>query len=222
MNNESANTAEATLGTAITQCLNSGLLGGPGLTWAAVERAIEPVAAAVFELAAGGTPPETVPILTSLGLTGEPRHWAARTLERDIEAGECKRQIFAPGGGLLVLDDAAVQAIACRAAWIPFERYHEDDAKPEANSMTVWEMAKNLARRGRAVFGYPVTPAEAAWAVMTGYAKAGIIVSRDAWKSALQGAQSGVREASIEEDYRLLDNDQAGDRVGAYLEGAAA
>ena len=222
MNSESLNAAEAILGTAIKQCLDSGLLAGAGLTCGGVERAIEPVAVVVFDMAAAGHPPETGPFLTSLGLAGEPRGWAARTLDREIEAGECKRMIFAPGGGLLVFDEAAVRAVASRAAWIPFERYHEDDAKPEGNTMTVWELAKHLARRGRAVFGYPVTPAEAAWATMMGYAKAGIIVSRDAWTSAFQGAQSGMREARIELWQREDDDDQAGDRVADFLQDAAA
>src|SRR5689334_329996 len=104
MNNESANGAEAGLVAAITECLQSGLLADPGLTWSAVERAIEPVAAAVFDMAAAGLAPETGEVLTRLGLTGQVRTWAAPIIEREIEAGEHKRRVFAPGGGLLVLD----------------------------------------------------------------------------------------------------------------------
>lgn len=214
--------AEARLGTAIEQCVTSGLLTRPIPTQGYIEAAIEPVAAVVFDLAAAGQWVEVCDVLTRLGLTGQARGWAAKTLEREIESGDSKRQVFAPSGGLLVLDQGVAMAAAFRAAWNPFERIHEDDAKPEAESMTVYAVAKNLARRGEAVFGYPITAAEAALATMQGYRLAGIRVSRDAWTSALDGARAGDREAEAEARHRQVETQESTSRVVGILQGLAA
>ena len=221
MNSDSNSEAEASLGTAIKQSLEGGVLSNPNARWRDIDLALEPVAAAVFNLAAEGRAPEVGPILTRLGMTGQAREQAARTFEREIEAGETKRRVFT-GGGLLILSDAAVRAVAGRAKWIPFERYHEDDARPEGNSMTVWEMSKHLARRSRAVFGHPMTAAEVAWATLMGYSVAGILVTRDAWTSAFEGAQSGIKESRAETLHREIDEDRASDRVANLFEGATA
>jgi hypothetical protein len=214
--------AEARLGTAIAECLSTGLLTGPIRRQGYVERAIEPVAVAVFDLASKGELADIGDILTRLDLGGDARRWAAITLEREMESGDSMRQVFAPGGGLLWLNEGLVWAAAFRARWIPFEHYHPDDAKPEAGSLNVRAIAKDLARRGEAIFGYPISAAEAAWATMKGFRVAGVAVSRDAWTSVLEGARAGIREAKAEARYRRRDDARDSSRVHGYLQGVAA
>ena len=86
MDTELSVEAEARLGTAIAECSSTGLLAGPIPGRGYLERAIEPVAAVVFDLASKGELVEVGDILTRLDLGGDARRWAAITLEREMRS----------------------------------------------------------------------------------------------------------------------------------------
>ena len=164
-------------------------------THRAVESAVDPLAAAVFDATADGEEVDIDAIIDTLieafGLDADQAHWARITLERNAEAGEAKRRTTSR---LLVLSRPAILVAAGALQWEFWRADHPDELAPAANGFAVRAVAKRLALRCRDILGISLNPEEAAWATIEGAHKASLPVDRGAWSAALEGAESGERE----------------------------
>jgi hypothetical protein len=178
-----------------------------GLTgFAAIEAAVEPLAAAVFDQAAQGRHVDLEHLMEALierhDLDADPAYYIRTTLDRNIAAGGDR---FTIGAHMHNESDRAIAAAAGVLAWEVWRAEHADDMRPDANSMPVRNVAKHLARRCRDVIGESLAPEESAWAAVVGAQRARLPIDRIAWSYALEGAEAGERER-LEEIARHIED----------------
>ena len=171
-----------------------------------VKRALEPVLAGLFALAASGEPVDLDDVSGDLGLLaaerGEfnPAERARPYLERAVEDGEACREVTTKA---LLLSDIAVRAATGRAEWCKWEAQVDEDVSPGAVNMDVDSTARHLARQFLRRDPFTV-PAEPALYAVQGFRAAGLPLNRSVWRYALDGARAGFvdRQEEVEAEER--------------------
>lgn len=166
-------------------------------SFAAIEAAVDPIAAVVFTEHAAGREVDQDAIMRALvdrdGLAIESKsaHRIRNTLDRNAEAGDACHAIEEK---LLWRSSGAVLAATGALGWEVWRAEHPDDLLPDWQDIPVRRVAKHIARRCRDVLSESLSPYEAAWAAIEGARRARLPIARTAWSDALEGAFSGERE----------------------------
>lgn len=175
------------------------VLTDPLAHFSEVERALEPLLAALFTLASAGEPVDFEEVEGELGLLdGEPDGFCpiARAdpyLERAVEDGEAFREVTTTA---LLLSDVLLRAAAARGEWCKWESITEEDVEAPALNMDVFGAARHLSRKWFKS-DPTIVAAEPALHTVLGFRAAGLPLDRSVWRYALDGARAGA------EDYRL-------------------
>lgn len=190
-----------------------------------IEAVLEPLAAALFNLAAAGEDVSLDEVNGELGLVDstrpdgfDPASRVRPYLERALEDGEALHDI---GMHALLLLHHAARAAAARAEWTKWEAAVPDDLEPGAVNMDVDGAARHLARQLLKQYPY-LTPEEAALAAILGFRMAGLKTDRSIYRYALDGARAGFADHAGHLRWEERRKAAAAEDVADIFNGAAS
>ncbi len=162
-----------------------------------VERALEPLLAALFEAAGNGEALDLEDVNGDLGLLGvralgafNPAERAKPYLERAVDDGAAFREVVTKS---LLISNTATFAAASRAEWCKWEALVPEDVTASALNMDAFVVARHIARQWLSRDPL-VVPAEPALHAVLGFRRAGLPLNRSVWRYALNGSRAGFAD----------------------------